>query len=184
MAIDLVLYPIDTLKTRTMQGLATSGSAVASGFGSKLRELYGLFHGVGAALLPAIPAASVFFVTYESVKARVVDDEGGSSLGYFIAAGVAEGASCLVRVPAEFLKMKLQVSQSSTLGRRAGRLDRGGVFVFYRGLGATLCLDPPFALLQFPLYEYLKGLRRRNTAAWGRYCWRKRGRARRTRRAT
>ena len=164
MAIDLVLYPIDTLKTRTMQGLATSGSAVASGFGSKLRELYGLFHGVGAALLPAIPAASVFFVTYESVKARVVDDEGGSSLGYFIAAGVAEGASCLVRVPAEFLKMKLQVSQSSTLrGAVQAAWTEGGVFAFYRGLGATLCLDLPFALLQFPLYEYLKGLRRRNT---------------------
>jgi solute carrier family 25 S-adenosylmethionine transporter 26 len=26
-----------------------------------------------------------------------------------------------------------------------------------RGFGATLCLDVPFALLQFPLYEYLKG---------------------------
>ena len=34
--------------------------------------------------------------------------------------------------------------------------SEGGLASFYRGLAATLCLDLPFALLQFPLYEHLR----------------------------
>ena len=148
MVIDLVLYPIDTLKTRMMHGLQPSSSRWLS-------ELRSLFHGIGAAILPAIPAASVFFATYEGMKAAF--DE-SNTIGYFVAAGGAESASCLVRVPAEYLKMKLQVAQASTLsGAVQVAWKEGGVFALYRGLGATLCLDLPFALLQFPLFEYLKG---------------------------
>lgn len=150
MVIDTALYPIDTFKTRSIQGLTT---------GPRLRELVSLWHGIGAALLPAIPAASVFFVTYEGVKARIGGgDSAASSFGTnCVAAATAEGASCVIRVPAEYLKMKLQSGQATTIfGALQTAVGQGGVRSLYRGLGATLCLDLPFALLQFPLFEQIK----------------------------
>ena len=33
---------------------------------------------------------------------------------------------------------------------------RGGVLELYKGLGATLALDLPFALVQFPCFEYIR----------------------------
>ena len=49
------------------------------------------------------------------------------------------------------------VWQASTLSEAVSVAWRqGGVLALYRGFGATLCLDLPFALLQFPLYEQIK----------------------------
>ena len=162
MVIDMALYPIDTFKTRTIQGLPTPltprpGATVWA----RVLELRGLWNGIGVALLPAIPAASVFFVTYEAAKARLSggggDGAGGDFSANCVAALSAESMACTVRVPAELLKMKLQSSQEVTLfGALRSTLRQDGVRSLYRGLGATLCLDLPFALLQFPLFEELK----------------------------
>ena len=192
MVIDMALYPIDTYKTRTIQGLSTplSGGGVAGAQATpllgRLAELRTLWQGIGVALLPAIPAASVFFVTYEGVKTSLGrsgaprrrqsdgspqadgggsdggggggSDGGGEAFGTnCIAALTAESAACIIRVPAELLKMKLQSSQQTTLIAAArATIREGGLRSLYRGLGATLCLDLPFALLQFPLFEELK----------------------------
>ena len=168
MVIDFALYPIDTLKTRTIQGLATeikgthatpAGYQGLSGLFPRLVELRGLWHGIGAAMLPAIPSASVFFVTYEGVKDKLAGDaeEELSFVEHSIAAATAEAACVTIRVPAEFVKLKLQSSQSSSLANAiSSAWKQGGLLALYRGFGATLCLDLPFALLQFPLYEDLK----------------------------
>jgi hypothetical protein len=55
MVIDFVLYPVDVIKTRTIQGLATDLNSTkgATSIVGQLKELRGLWHGIGAALLPA-----------------------------------------------------------------------------------------------------------------------------------
>ena len=65
----------------------------------------------------------------------------------------------MVRVPAEQLKMRLQATHDATFTAavRAVRAQ-GGWGALYKGLGATLMLDLPFALIQFPLFEGLKVL--------------------------
>mmetsp|Transcript_51528 Transcript_51528/g.118368 ORF Transcript_51528/g.118368 Transcript_51528/m.118368 type:complete len:615 (-) Transcript_51528:176-2020(-) len=148
MMTDALLHPIDTLKTRSIQGL------------SPFSDLGGAWRGIGVALVPAVPAAAAFFLAYETAKHSMrqqawIDDK--AMLPYFLAAGLAEGTSCIVRVPFEQLKMRLQAQENSSLSAAArSAYARGGLRVLYKGLGATLALDLPFALVQFPLFEALR----------------------------
>ena len=164
MVIDFALFPIDTIKTRTIQGLATDLTGAQGGMTllGRMGELSRLWNGVSAAMLPAIPSASAFFVTYEGVKRRLgSDDPSESSAKTFakhsLAAATAEVVCVTIRVPNEFLKLKLQSSQEKSFAMALQSAWRqGGVLALYRGFGATICLDLPFALLQFPLYEHIK----------------------------
>ena len=155
MVIDGALYPVDTYKTRTIQGLPTDRMHTGPLL-SRLREIGTLWRGISAAVLPAVPSAAAFFCTYEGVKNYLQSD---STEACCAAAATAEAASCLLRVPAELIKMKMQsgAGGATTLfGAMRIAWAEGGLPSFYRGLGATLCLDLPFALLQFPLYEALR----------------------------
>ena len=102
------------------------------------------------------------------------DDASSSSSPYvhMLAASMGEAAACLVRVPTEVVKAKMQTAGSgggdaAILGLRhtiqsvlqekhgGGPLQHitGGL---YRGYGITLFREIPFAVIQFPLYERLK----------------------------
>ena len=154
MTIDGALYPVDTFKTRAIQGLPMF--AIRGTLLERLREVSTLWRGIGAAVLPAIPSAAAFFCTYEGVKNWLGSD---STSACCVAAATAEASSCMLRVPADLIKMKMQSGAgggSSLWGAVRLTWAEGGIFTFYRGLGATLCLDVPFALLQFPLYEALR----------------------------
>lgn len=88
------------------------------------------------------------------------------SLSHMIAASMGESAACLVRVPTEVLKAKMQTSAegahslSSTF--RLVLAETHGSFLsnltggLYRGYGITLLREVPFAAIQFPMYEWLK----------------------------
>ena len=83
-----------------------------------------------------------------------------------IAASIGESVACLVRVPTEVIKAKMQtnttnasslsktfklvLSEKSTI---PGLQFTGGL---YRGYGMTLMREIPFAMIQFPIYEALK----------------------------
>lgn len=58
LSVDLLFYPIDTIKTRlqSAQGFWKSG-----GFA-------GVYRGMGSVAVGSAPGASIFFVTYESSK--------------------------------------------------------------------------------------------------------------------
>ena len=151
MMIDCILYPVDTFKTRSIQGVAPV----------RLREFFSLWNGLGAALLPAVPAAGAFFFTYEGVKGLVERNVagGGGAATPLVAAAVAEAVCCIVRVPAEFVKFRLQVNKDARIAAvLESTWSQGGFRALYKGLGATLVLDLPFAMIQFPLFEALKGV--------------------------
>jgi len=92
---------------------------------------------------------------------------GYQSLCHMLAASMGEVAACLVRVPTEVVKAKLQTSnnpspklwetvQAVFQERHGGSLLTNVTGGLYRGYGITLFREIPFAMIQFPLYEQLK----------------------------
>jgi solute carrier family 25 S-adenosylmethionine transporter 26 len=176
-SVDVALFPIDTIKTRLQSPL---GFASSGGF-------RGVYRGVLAAAAGSAPGAALFFGTYETAKPIVSEfrrrrrqrsssgdgigdcDDGAMSRAptHMIAASIGEAAACLVRVPTEVIKSKMQTNAigsstvsstlRSVLSERDGRSFGSGVVGgLYRGYGITLMREVPFALVQFPLYERLK----------------------------
>lgn len=188
--VDVALFPIDTIKTR----LQSSAGFMASG------GFRGIYNGLGAAAIGSAPGAALFFGTYESLKnvLQTTNDNYTFSsnreidrpvskvapsmmITHILAASVGEAVACLVRVPTEVIKARLQTqSQGGTAHvsggiespRRQGLLQTlytvwqeshpgapwltkvtGGL---YRGYAVTLMREVPFAAIQFPLYEQWK----------------------------
>mmetsp|Transcript_1602 Transcript_1602/g.3941 ORF Transcript_1602/g.3941 Transcript_1602/m.3941 type:complete len:211 (-) Transcript_1602:262-894(-) len=85
-------------------------------------------------------------------------------VAHMVAASLGEAAACLVRVPTEVIKAKMQTSRGATLSgtiRLVWRSERHGPLGaltggLYRGFGITLLREVPFAMIQFPLYEEFK----------------------------
>lgn len=87
-----------------------------------------------------------------------------TALSHMIAASMGEAMACLVRVPTEVIKSKMQTTASATLmdtfklvtnethGSPLSQFTGG----LYRGYGITLMREIPFAMIQFPLYEGAK----------------------------
>ena len=171
-SVDLALYPIDTLKTRLQ---APVGFWKAGGF-------HGIYKGLGAVVIGSAPAAALFFATYEQSKQvldscrrgemtetipmiRYMDD----ATIHMIAACAGEVMACLVRVPTEVIKGRLQTSTTHVglwetvmtvwnepLTGASVRYQPAGLAGLYRGFGVTLFREIPFATIQFPLYERAK----------------------------
>ncbi|XP_039184570.1 S-adenosylmethionine mitochondrial carrier protein isoform X4 [Crotalus tigris] len=133
--VDLTLFPLDTLKTRLQspQGLKKAG-----GF-------RGIYAGVPSAAIGSFPNAAAFFVTYEYTKAVLHTDASPyfAPIIHMMAASFGEVVACLIRVPAEVVKQRAQVSPSSST---------------LRILSQTVYEEIPFSLVQFPVWESLKEL--------------------------
>mgnify|MGYP003387405165 CR=1 FL=1 len=67
--------------------------------------------------------------------------------------------ACLVRVPTEVIKLRLQTGRydRALVGIKSLFVEEG-IRGFYRGFGTTLLRDVPFSAIQFPLYEKMKVL--------------------------
>lgn len=148
---DVLLYPIDTVKTRLQ---APQGFFAAGGFG-------GIFRGLGAAALGSAPGAALFFGVYETLKPYISSTlpTANPIVSHMIAAASGEIASCLVRVPTDTLKTKMQAGRGTETIASTIRLvmaEPGFFGGMYRGYGITLMREIPFALIQFPIYEWAK----------------------------
>jgi len=149
--VDLLFFPIDTVKTRLQ---SSQGFIVAGGF-------KGIYRGVGSVVVGSAPGAAAFFVTYDYLKYNLPPSiSHPSPLGHVISASIGECMACLVRVPTEVVKSRVQ---TSAYGLRASSFDAfkniirtNGFYGLYRGFGITIMREIPFTSFQFPLYEYLK----------------------------
>eukprot|EP01029_Cantina_marsupialis_P014031 TRINITY_DN31075_c1_g1_i1.p1 TRINITY_DN31075_c1_g1~~TRINITY_DN31075_c1_g1_i1.p1 ORF type:complete len:300 (-),score=63.71 TRINITY_DN31075_c1_g1_i1:493-1344(-) len=149
-AVDLTLFPLDTLKTRLQSSM---GFLKAGGFSR-------IYSGVLSAAVGSAPAAGIFFATYDTCKRglhRIAPVGVSDPQIHMAAAAIGETAACLVRVPTENVKQKLQAricpSTSSTL---AYIIKTDGITGFYRGYLTTVLREIPFAFIQYPLWEGLK----------------------------
>jgi len=74
-----------------------------------------------------------------------------------VSAALGEIFACLVRVPTEVIKQRLQVGMHDSIVTATRAVVREeGILGMYQGLYATIFREIPFALIQFPLYEKLK----------------------------
>uniref|UniRef100_A0A8C5R875 Mitochondrial S-adenosylmethionine carrier protein n=1 Tax=Leptobrachium leishanense TaxID=445787 RepID=A0A8C5R875_9ANUR len=151
MCVDLVLFPLDTIKTRLQSPLGFNKSG---GF-------RGIYAGVPSTAVGSFPNASAFFVTYETVKSLLHPGPSSylSPLTHMVAASVGEVVACLIRVPSEVVKQRAQVAPSfTTYQMLASTLREEGVRGLYRGYKSTVLREIPFSFVQFPLWEFLKDL--------------------------
>jgi solute carrier family 25 S-adenosylmethionine transporter 26 len=149
-AVDLLFFPIDTVKTRLQ---SAQGFVKAGGF-------RGIYKGVGSVVVGSAPGAAAFFSTYEAMKHSIPLHDQLAPVKHMLSASVAEVAACLIRVPTEVIKTRMQTSMygASTSSFKAATLvlQHDGVRGFYRGFLTTIMREIPFTSLQFPLYEFLK----------------------------
>ncbi|KAI0632258.1 S-adenosylmethionine transporter [Trametes polyzona] len=150
-SVDLLFFPIDTVKTRLQ---SSQGFIRAGGF-------KGVYKGVGSVVVGSAPGAAVFFCTYDTLKRTLPLPADYAPLVHMISASMGEVAACSIRVPTEVIKTRTQTStygsaaQSSLAAARLV-LSTEGIRGFYRGFGSTVMREIPFTSLQFPLYEFLK----------------------------
>ncbi|KAF9267676.1 S-adenosylmethionine transporter [Marasmius fiardii PR-910] len=155
-AVDLLFFPIDTIKTRLQS---------AEGF-ARARGFKGIYKGVGSVVVGSAPGAAAFFTTYDFLKQNLptivsTNPNLNAPLRHMIAASIGEVAACLVRVPTEVIKTRAQTARFGTLNHSSLSTFRmtianEGFSGLYRGFGITVMREIPFTSVQFPLYEFLK----------------------------
>ncbi|KAG7388843.1 hypothetical protein PHYPSEUDO_011677 [Phytophthora pseudosyringae] len=167
-------HPLDTVKAR-LQASTTPGQTIASQLNLRafsLNHLRGLYRGVGVSMLGSAPATCLYMTSYEVSKDALMGVEnfrGSPSLLYLGAGMAAEALSCVLWVPIDVVKERMQVQgQSSASGagqkiyyrntldavQTIARTERlGGL---YKGYAATLLSFGPFSALYFMFYEKAK----------------------------
>ena len=156
--VDMALFPIDTIKTRLQ---APGGFWKAGGF-------KGIYQGLGAVALGSAPGAALFFSTYEQTKKVLLQRQQSSSQMsdttiHMTAASAGEFTACLVRVPTEVVKARMQTTSSGAGNMMqtirailqeplsASSTQPAGLSGLYRGFSITLLREIPFSMIQFPL---------------------------------
>ncbi|KAI1076503.1 mitochondrial carrier [Whalleya microplaca] len=192
--VDLSLFPLDTLKTRlqSQSGFFPSGGfrGIYRGVGSALvgsapgaAFFFCTYEGVKDALRRRRQDA-LLLDTVGGSGGEI--GEGGVGVGgeagwtapveHMLAASLGEVAACAVRVPTEVVKQRAQAglhggSSAAALSAILGlyrSVGLAGVWrEIYRGWGITVMREVPFTVIQFPLWEALKGWGRRRKMRGG-----------------
>jgi len=148
LSIDVLLFPLDTLRTRLQ---SPQGFKAAGGF-------QGVFKGLSAAAIGAAPGSAMFFSTYETIKPLVRNNiSENQNVCNVISAGIGDSCACLFRVPTENCKQRMQVGEFDSLkAALTGIIRDEGPGGLYRGLRVMIIREAPFAMIQFPIWEGLK----------------------------
>ncbi|EGB07468.1 hypothetical protein AURANDRAFT_13949, partial [Aureococcus anophagefferens] len=142
----VVMYPLDTLKTRAQCNDPPH---------LRLKNVYA---GVFGSLVGYVPSAAIIFGFYERAKAFLLLSGFGAARAAFGAAVVGDALGALWLVPHEVLKQRLQTGVHGALGAAVAATWRtGGLLGFYSGLRGQLLRDIPFRCIQMTLYESLRG---------------------------
>ncbi|XP_022193153.2 mitoferrin-1 [Nilaparvata lugens] len=159
-----VMYPLDSVKTR-MQSLSPA-NAPYRGIAEALHRMVvheGVLRpvrGIGAVVVSAGPAHSLYFSCYEYLK---------DSLAHRMNPHIAHGAAgCVATVlhdgimtPADVVKQRMQMYNSpyKSLSECILRLYRTeGLRAFYRSYTTTLAMNIPFQSIHFMVYEMAQSL--------------------------
>lgn len=142
------MQPLDVVKTR-MQ-LEAAGSSTTQ----ELRRLHanagvaGLWRGFGPGLAIVVPRRGLKF-TANSLFSRWLGD---GAFGSLLAGGAAGACEALVITPLEVLKVQVQSCRGTGISvgsMAAGLWRRGGVRIFYTGLGATVAKHSAHSMVYF-----------------------------------
>lgn len=176
--VDLLVYPLDTLKTRFQSPDYQKIYYDASKNTLNQKLLFrGLYQGVGSVILITIPSSGAFFTTYEGVKSlfsKANPIHNGLPLIpqpfiHSAASATAELVSCFILTPAEVLKQNAQMIRrpAEVSGSKSSNLFQPSVTIqalkqfrrpsqLFRGYTALAARNLPFTAMQFPMFEYMK----------------------------
>ncbi|CAG9312785.1 unnamed protein product [Blepharisma stoltei] len=147
-AVDLVLFPLDAIKTRLMANAT-----------AKL-ELSKIYKGLSMAMAASFPCAATFWASYCSMKWILENYASPSSptMLHFLSAIFGSACTACVRNPFEVVKSLMQVgAYKSVQSASQGILKTKGPSGFYVGLLSLIYREIPFDAMQMIIYEYLKG---------------------------
>ncbi|KAL2200207.1 mitochondrial carrier domain-containing protein, partial [Corynascus similis CBS 632.67] len=170
--VDLLVYPLDTIKTRYQsEGHAAPKGRLSQAGQTPYTAVRGLYQGIGSVVVATLPAAAVFFASYESAKSllrSLLPTATPSPAIHAVASAGAEMASCFILTPAEVIKQNAQVlrrsrsskhSLSSSLQalRMLRQSENGVARTLWRGYTTLVARNLPYTAIQFPIFEYLRG---------------------------
>lgn len=169
--VDLIVYPLDTLKTR-IQSPDYKRLYTNAANGTTNRALFrGVYQGVGSVIIATLPSSGAFFTTYEGVKSTLsnhVPTNNGTPvipqpLIHAAASGTAELVSCAILTPAEVIKQNAQMVDNSNKDKprvnatlQTMRRFQSNPLALWRGYTALAGRNLPFTALQFPLFERIR----------------------------
>lgn len=110
------------------------------------------------------PATALYLTSYELLKQALEAKVGSGGAAVHLTSGLlAETVSCIVFVPVDVIKERLQVQKLGGPNAYSGSWDAlrtimryDGFSGIYRGYGATLASFGPFSALYFAFYEALR----------------------------
>ncbi|KAF2120827.1 mitochondrial carrier protein [Lophiotrema nucula] len=168
--VDLLVYPLDTLKTR-FQSTNYARFYTNAATGKPNPALFrGLYQGVGSVIIATLPSSGAFFTTYERTKAALIHINPSTARRpngliptpfiHATASAFAELVSCAILTPAEVIKQNAQMVKSSK-GSTNATIQTLAKFksnpsALWRGYTALAGRNLPFTALQFPMFERLK----------------------------
>jgi solute carrier family 25 S-adenosylmethionine transporter 26 len=109
LGISLVVYPLDTLKTRIQAPWyhESYGSTAAA----RNPALYrGLYQGVGAVIIASVPSSGVFFSTYEASKYALRSSLLPTPFVHGISSALAQTITSAIVISGEVIKQNAQVA--------------------------------------------------------------------------
>jgi hypothetical protein len=123
--------------------------------------LRSLYRGFGTVLIGGTPGTMLYLCSYDYIKEEMGGNDASSSSSFMVhfAGGMlAEAIACIIYVPVDVLKERMQV-QNTYRNSWHGLTEiwkHEGPTGMYRGYGATLASFGPFSALYFLFYEQLK----------------------------
>jgi hypothetical protein len=170
----LMVHPLDTIKAKLQVqqsiGKEAEFSTIRSAFLKTLHGegVTGLYRGLVVSVVGAVPALMIYYTTYEYTKRLILQSEWlkqNPFLAYMASGLLAETASCVVFVPVDVIKERLQVQSNLRSYEYTGGLDAfkkimhtEGLRGIYKAYGATVGSFGPFSALYFAFYETFKSL--------------------------
>ncbi|KAK7714873.1 hypothetical protein SLS57_006944 [Botryosphaeria dothidea] len=171
--VDLLVYPLDTLKTRLQSPDYSRLYLNAKANTINRPALFrGLYQGVGSVIIATLPSSGAFFTTYEGVKAFLTSHNPAfkgahgphhllpQPVIHSIASSVGELVSCAILTPAEVIKQNAQMVDTRNGGANATVQTlarfRSNPLALWRGYTALAGRNLPFTALQFPMFERMK----------------------------
>ncbi|KAF3930430.1 Mitoferrin-2 [Dactylellina cionopaga] len=161
--IDLIVYPLDTVKTRIQSSTEWPGGR---------RALFkGAYQGVGSIILATLPSSATFFLTYNFLVKNISeailpgDDsqkpQALQSAIHSASSAVAEIASCAILTPAEVIKQNAQVVSPTSRATTSSSIVALRMLLkqprsLFRGYTALVSRNLPFTAMQFPMYEEIR----------------------------
>lgn len=168
----LFVHPIDTIKAKIQVQSQTKieGSVIMSIAKNTLKTegVGGLYRGFAIGFWGSIPAAGLYFGSYEFFKKHTLEMQYFQERPFisYLAGGMfAETIACMMFVPIDVIKERRQVQATLGTFKYKNDLDAmrqirstEGIRGLYRAYGATVLSFGPFSALYFMFYENLKGM--------------------------